>query len=174
MALLWVAGVVAFTVFDQPFIAVTYLVSKPDIPPVRSDSSCKYGDNALEFVTVKTKKGTDAHVTLCFVAQTFSDGRKLIPYRVDRSTGQLWGNEGYSSDVKTYREWVKAGFVLDQAGETWIDGQWWPKRWKQVLYGALWLFGGLAFLWGLTWTIGWIMRGFLGIPRGQDRRPPEG
>jgi hypothetical protein len=37
--------------------------------------------------------------------------------------------------------------------------------------GAPWLVGGLVFLWVLSWTTGWIVRGFLGIPMGQDRKP---
>lgn len=32
--------------------------------------------------------------------------------------------------------------------------------------------GGLAFIWVFTWGVGWIVRGFMGIPRGQDKKPP--
>ena len=28
--------------------------------------------------------------------------------------------------------------------------------------------GGLVFIWGFTWAMGYIVRGFRGIPRGQD------
>lgn len=31
--------------------------------------------------------------------------------------------------------------------------------------------GGLAFIWVFTWVVGWIVRGFRGIPRGQDSKP---
>jgi hypothetical protein len=30
--------------------------------------------------------------------------------------------------------------------------------------------GGWVCLYGLTWSIGWIVRGFLGIPRGHDHK----
>jgi hypothetical protein len=33
------------------------------------------------------------------------------------------------------------------------------------------LLGGLAFIGGFTVATGWIVRGFMGIPRGLDRRP---
>lgn len=36
--------------------------------------------------------------------------------------------------------------------------------------GALIAIGGLVFLWGFSWAVGWIVRGFMGIPRGHDRR----
>lgn len=28
-----------------------------------------------------------------------------------------------------------------------------------------------AFVYGFSWVIGWIVRGFMGIPRGSDRKP---
>lgn len=30
---------------------------------------------------------------------------------------------------------------------------------------------GLAAFWAFTWATGWIVRGFVGIPRGMDRKP---
>jgi hypothetical protein len=35
------------------------------------------------------------------------------------------------------------------------------------------LLGGLAFIWVFTWVVGWIVRGFRGIPRGQDSKSVE-
>jgi len=32
------------------------------------------------------------------------------------------------------------------------------------------VFGGILFILVFTWVIGWIMRGFMGIPRGQDQK----
>jgi len=31
-------------------------------------------------------------------------------------------------------------------------------------------FGGVLFILAFTWAIGWIVRGFMGIPRGQDKK----
>lgn len=42
------------------------------------------------------------------------------------------------------------------------------KQWKEAMQV---LFGGLLVGWVLTAGIGWIARGFMGVPRGQDRRP---
>lgn len=36
--------------------------------------------------------------------------------------------------------------------------------------GALYATAGLVFLRGFSWAVGWIVRGFMGIPRGHDRR----
>jgi hypothetical protein len=60
--------------------------------------------------------------------------------------------------------------VLPKADEEWADTEWWSERLKSMQQGLLFLAGGWVFLWTLTWVIGWIVRGFLGIPMGQDRR----
>jgi len=36
--------------------------------------------------------------------------------------------------------------------------------------GAGWLISGLLFLWAFTWVTGWIVRGFMDIPKGRDHR----
>lgn len=43
--------------------------------------------------------------------------------------------------------------------------------WREIGSNAGFPLGWLAFLLALTWAVGWIVRGFLGIPHGQDRRP---
>jgi hypothetical protein len=172
VAALWVVGWIV-AAFNQPapYISVHYQISWPK-PPHRSDLSCEYGNNAIEYVEVITKNGTAASATLCFLAERAEDGRKLIPYGPHPKDSSLWiANTKYSDDVKKYIEKVKDSFLLSQADEAWIDGQLWPKRLKEFSLGALIAIGGLVFLWVFTWTVGWIMRGFLGIPRGQDHRP---
>ena len=47
-----------------------------------------------------------------------------------------------------------------------------PKRPYEWSY-SLWTFGGLAFLFIFSWCIGWIVRGFAGIPSGQDKKPDD-
>ena len=37
-----------------------------------------------------------------------------------------------------------------------------------VLVGIL--FGGVLLILAFTWAIGWIMRGFMGVPKGQDKK----
>lgn len=65
---------------------------------------------------------------------------------------------------------LKDAFVIPKADEKWIDGQWWSLVMKEIGLGALGAVSGLLFLFAFTWTMGWIVRGFMGIPRGQDHR----
>ncbi len=56
-----------------------------------------------------------------------------------------------------------------------IDDSASPARWTEVgrvaVKGFVAISIWLAFLYGFSWTVGWILRGFLGIPRGQDHKP---
>ena len=166
IAVLWIAGVVAFTiVIWDPRIEVEYTISGANMIPVRSESPCPH-ETARERITVNTKKGTEAHVTLCLPPRYGKPAADSIEALVNKEFGFV--------AKPTPTGIVEYTFVLPPAEEDWIDGQWWTVRRKQLGASALWLFGGLAFLLGSTLTIGWIVRGVLGIPRGQDRRPTEG
>jgi len=53
------------------------------------------------------------------------------------------------------------------------DAKDWSARWEVIKFNSLWAFGGLAFLFIFSWSIGWIVRGFAGIPSGQDKKPDD-
>ena len=64
------------------------------------------------------------------------------------------------------------GWVYDLA--TWNIGTSgsWPANWQdKVFLNSFWAFGGLIFIFLFCWCIGWIVRGFAGIPSGQDKKP---
>lgn len=88
-----------------------------------------------------------------------------------KGKNRYWGNESYSPEVSEYTKRTINAFVIPPTDEDWIERQWWSKRLKGIWEATLGLLGGLAFLWGLSWAVGWIVRGFMGIPRGHDRRP---
>ena len=70
-----------------------------------------------------------------------------------------------------YTKNVAGSFKLSKSDEDWIDGKVWSARWKGIKEGSLWIIGGVAFLYIFSWCVGWIVRGFAGIPVGQDRNP---
>jgi len=249
VAVLWIAGVAAIT-FSQsdPYIIATFTTSTSTSRFVRIDTTCPNDTDSrllldqlralarFHLDAVKTKKGTEAHISLCFLGEvpkffvTSPDGKKFGVNAPDGATEQqairyaqgkqkkstfdlatakpvypstkhpapheytgpvipFSEEEKFEFQARLQKEWdaaamgwsvepyiahVQKTFVLSQEDEDWIDGQWWTKRWEQVREGALWLVGGLAFLWGFTRATGWIVRGFMGIPKGQDRRLSEG
>jgi hypothetical protein len=86
---------------------------------------------------------------------------------------QLGWDNRYSSQVTEYMERVRRSFALPEVDEAWIDEKWWLVRKTELKTAASYSVAGLASLWGFTWAVGWIVRGFMGIPKGSDRRLPE-
>lgn len=46
----------------------------------------------------------------------------------------------------------------------------WRDKWSTFKAALPWVFGICLFIWCLTFVVGWIVRGFAGIPAGQDFR----
>jgi hypothetical protein len=96
--------------------------------------------------------------------------RMLIPYRVDKATGAVWGNTKSSPEVTQYMSNVLDTFQIPEAEEDRINNLWWSSKFELVGMYFLGMIASLAGWWAFTWTVGWIVRGFMGIPRGSDGR----
>lgn len=116
-----------------------------------------------------TPNKTKVEVNFCFQQMDYPQGR-FVPYKVEPD-GRLWGNSSYSTEVTSYTGRVTRDFRLTQADEEWADSRYWPAVWKRIKEASQWIFGGWLALWIFTAVVGWIVRGFAGIPTGQDHRP---
>lgn len=171
LAALWAIGVAVYLYNDDLLVRATYVVRQPGAEAIRvADAACGMHDRE-EWINRTTSGGTNVRATICFTAQSFDGGKMHVPYRTDKARKLVWADESYSSQVREYAERVGNSFSLGKAEETWLDGQRWSARLAQLKSAALWLFGGWLFLWFVTATIGWIVRGFAGIPSGQDYKP---
>lgn len=175
---IWAIGAIIITATKDIYVPLSYSVVVPSLEPSLmppNDKSgkkdCSYED-ASEWKYLTTAKGTQVRVELCFKAHDFGEGKMLIPYRVD-SKGTVWGNAKYSNEVSTYRESVKNKFQLSKDDEQYAEQQYWPVRFAKWKDGALWLFGGWFAIWVFSAAVGWIVRGFAGIPQGMDTRPED-
>ena len=107
---------------------------------------------------------------MCLMAYTADDGRRLVPYAT-RPVERTWSMDAsHSGDVTRYTAEAKNRFTagasdlehLKKLHTAALHDQW--KIALQVLAA------GLAIGWVLMAATGWIVRGFLGIPRGKDAR----
>ena len=167
---IWVTGCIAYAVFGEPYSpAVVYAVQRPGNPPNLADS-CGYEDGS-EPLTLQALNGESIRIELCFLARRADDGKMYIPY-INEDEGKSWrGNTKYSEEVQKYMRTVASTFKLTEE----VTKQ--SKASKRKVLLTQWkdsmsfLFGGLAVGWALIAATGWIVRGFMGIPRGKDARP---
>jgi hypothetical protein len=173
---LLLAGLAAAVTFvtivvDKPYVSETYLVTRPDQPFFQTDEPCpaKAGRHYFEAVT---NAGHDVPVTLCLSKMSFENGQELIPYKIDEK-GMIWGAGDYSSEVSAYERELERRFRLAPLDEQEYSKKVTKARWDNARSAAKYLFIGLLIWAAIVSVIGWIVRGFPGIPSGKDHRPQE-
>jgi hypothetical protein len=153
--LLWVAGCVIFTINDVLDLRKQNLEAQAKQGSIAKETPYQGDKNALyaEFEQWKaTRKQNNTPISPANADET--------PWR------QQGGLPIFTPEqVAAYR-----ANKMPKQEPSWLDrsGQ---KTWDHIWTGSLWLFGGIAFIWALTWAIGWIVRGFFGIPAGHDFKP---
>jgi len=172
---LMIAGVaVAGTLFAlatyDPYVSVQYSIANPNGAFVQIQESCP-SDAERHYFSSRTSSGESVSVDLCLLAMTFGkDNARLIPYKIDEQ-GMIWGAASYSSEVSDYEQKLEGRFKLPASDEGTLKKEISQRYRENWVSGLGYLVAGLAIFSGVVWAIGWIVRGFLGIPRGMDRRP---
>jgi len=164
------AGTLVYAVTYEPYISIDYSISHPRAAFQRMTESCPT-EAGRTFFTTTSQSGTSVSIDLCLLTMEFGENKEqLVPYKIDEKN-MTWGAASYSSEVSAYEKQLEARFVLPPEDNNWLDKEksrrYW-ENWKESLRN---LGIGLAIYAGFVWAIGWIVRGFMGIPRGLDRKP---
>ena len=164
-----IVGTAAAIVADDPYVSVTYRIDHPNGRAVRTDDPCPEAAGRHYF-EVEIAGSKSVNVTLCLTTMRFDNATELVPYRIDEQ-GMIWGAPSYSSEVTAYAKAVESRIRISRDEQAAlareVSRRWWQNAREAVKYLAV----GLT-LWGIcVAVVGWIVRGFLGIPRGMDRRP---
>lgn len=200
IAVFIVVGFSIAIVFDRPSTAkVFFTITGPGQPPVSNGcfevtrsafKTTRHGDlveltlcfEEREFVAAQQGKNFDPYDKAPFDPDAYlaSDQKrrfvdpddlvKLVPYHVDKVTGVVWGKTKSSPEVTKYMSNVLDTFQIPEAEEDRINNLWWSNKLELMGSYFLGMLASLAGLWAFTWTVGWIVRGFMGIPRGADSR----
>ncbi len=107
-------------------------------------------------------------MTLCLLAMRFQyDKRELIPYKID-DKGMLWGAAPYSTEISEYERQLERRFVLLARDEEQIEHEISKRYRENWISGLGYLMVGLVAFAVFVWAIGWIVRGFMGVPQDSD------
>lgn len=165
-----VAGTLIALVTYDPYVSVQYSIAHPNGAFVRMQESCP-SDADRHYFTSEISTGESVSVDLCLLAMSFGkDNTRLIPYKIDEQ-GMIWGAASYSTEVSDYERKLKGRFKPSGSDEETLKKEISSSYRENWMSGLGYLVAGLTIFAGFVWAIGWIARGFLGIPRGMDRRP---
>lgn len=160
----------AYAIFTEPYVRVfaQFDVMKKTTTLV---DSCAQNDSR-EYADRVNSKGKTITAIVCFPAVSWNDGQIGYPYR--NQSGELFAKDSeFDLDVKSYYKAVATRIELSRDMEDKFSKnrtQALIEQWQEMAIG---LVGGLAVFWMIVVTTGWIVRGFLGIPRGLDEKPKD-
>lgn len=169
LASIAVIGTVFALVTYQPYISADYSVIHPVSPFVKTDGSCP-STAGRHYFSRKTRSGESISITLCLHTMALGEtGRQLIPYKVD-DKGMVWGAETFSTEISDYEHSLEARFVIPPSDEEQLVKEA-ARRYRENWQSGLgYLAIGLAIFAVFVWAVGWVVRGFLGVPQGADAR----
>lgn len=172
VAVLATAGTLIGLFTHEPYASLSYSVAHPTGPFVRTEDSCPY-QGARHYFSTHTTKGRRASINLCLLPMQFGEKREeLIPYKVD-DKGMIWGAATYSTEVSSYERSLETRFRLSVADDQEISREI-SREYRDNWFTGLGILAVcLAVFAAFVWTTGWVVRGFLGIPRGKDARLSE-
>lgn len=164
------AGTLIFAASYDPYISVDYTIAHPRASFQRLKVSCP-SEAARHYFTTTSSSGQRVSINLCLLTMPFGKNNdQLVPYKID-GKNMIWGAASYSSEVRAYEKELEARFALPAEDSEWlkkeISRRYWDS-WKESLIN---LGIGLAIFASVVWAVGWIARGFMGIPRGMDKKP---
>lgn len=165
-------GTLVVLVTNDPYVSIEYSVAQPGGPFSRLSGNCP-SDAGKHYFTTETKTGQRLSIDLCLLTMPFGDtGEQLVPYKTDQK-GMVWGAASYSSEVSEYERQLEKRFILPPQDDDFAEKEFSRRYWKEIKEGLRYLAIGLVVFGAFVWAVGWIVRGFLGIPRGMDNRPSE-
>lgn len=167
LKILWAVGALAIGWTVSPYVSMEFSTSYPDAEFIKSND-CEIGTDALEFITRAIDDTKNVSVELCFKALRTDSGTQAVPYKTEN--GRWWGNSPYTPDVTSYTRARSESFQLSEADRRTALDEWNSQRTKNIRDGGFFAAGGWVALSLLQLLVGWIVRGFLGIPWAQDRR----
>lgn len=154
---------------NSPSVHAHYVIDRPGGPPIPFSECPRESDSQSFSRTLRS--GQSVWVTICHLPFRGDDGKSLLyPFKVD-DRGALWGAGSQSEEFISYKRILAAQFVLSAEAETDLVAKHREAYRSQWLSGLSYLGIGLAVFAGFVNLIGWIVRGFLSIPRGMDHRP---
>jgi hypothetical protein len=193
-ALIVVGFVVTFFQDYLPPVSVSYLIRGATKPPVRVEH-CEIGDIS-QTKEIITKSGAAVNANLCFrspypgvedsrkIEQARKEGvsdSQIAEYFLIKSTDKLLYEEWVAAGMPATKDQVKpnastyklddfiAAFQIPKVDEGYITRLVWLQRAQSLGLGFLQMLVTLAGFWLFVWAVGWIVRGFKGIPQGKDR-----
>lgn len=157
----------------EPYVVSRFNIYGPDEAMVATSVDCEIGGSAEVSFEAETPKGRSTWVRICLVAEQLAmdDGSTVSVVKLPAgSNGKPSWNYSASPSVDRYKKNIQSAFKFPNDEGNKADLQFEAKRREAWMDIAKVLAITLVVFWLAVAAIGWIVRGFAGIPRGKDSR----
>ncbi|WP_433848162.1 hypothetical protein [Acinetobacter proteolyticus] len=169
IGVLAVFGTIIYAINYKPYISAKYSITNPNGEFIKMETECPEAGGRTFFST-SSKEGATIYIDLCMLPLEFENNNMLVPYKIDEEN-MLWGAEAYSKEITSYGKELEARFILPNRDNISFEKETSKLYWANWIDSLKFLALFLVLFYGLVWVVGWIVRGFMGIPQGQDRKP---
>lgn len=162
-----IGTLISLSTYDPRF-TVNYLISTPAEAPLLMDEPCPSTATQHHFL-FDTDDEVRLSINLCLLAVSEnSSGDGMIPYKVN-SNGEISVASVYSEPIANYKRQLERRFSVSSDDLKAISDGMSLRYQEHWLTGICYLLAGLTIFTALVYSIGWIVRGFVGIPTGMDK-----
>ncbi|MBM3362155.1 MAG: hypothetical protein FJY42_05725 [Betaproteobacteria bacterium] len=171
LALVVAVGTLISLAVNDPTVSATYTIARPDGQFEKAEE-CP-SSAGRHYFSRNTQSGKYVSVTLCLLTvEAGQDKLEYIPYKVD-DKGVRWAALPPSTEVSEYKRRLERRFELPPDDAKQLDGEISKRYRDDWITGLGYLAAGLIGFAVFVWAVGWVVRGFMGVPQGSDYRPKE-
>jgi hypothetical protein len=162
------ASLLAWNV-NEPYLSMTYSIDV--FGSVAQPSTGCGADDGRKYFRALSSAKHDVSIDLCFAPTIVSSGASMIAYRKSKDhEGYLDVDNKWSPGVTAYMDSVARAFELPADAAEKADDEWRQQSNEQIKWTLVTAAVAAFSVWLATKIIGWIVRGFLAIPMGNDFR----
>jgi hypothetical protein len=151
----------------EPRVELRYNVSFYGATPTKAEN-CAYEDG--EYTDPRQLPGGQTYyLEICFSSSRADNGEVLVPY-APTTDGRVFMEDRYSDEVKNYMRATAGKFAPSTADLDDAKAEYWKQTFTKRLSVIGYTLLGVMLFWLAVSAMGWIARGFFGIPAGADHK----
>ena len=169
-----VGFLIAFAYDNPEPVWVSYLITDGKTAPTRVDECppTLSGEGKSRFITARSGRGVS--IFFCVTDQLRATVRLRAsenPYlRIDPIMDRGKDEAFLAQSIAAFLTDQTEDFTIPESDEGYITRLGWLNTAKSAGMHLLGMLASLATFWAFTWAVGWIVRGFIGIPQGKDSK----
>jgi len=167
-----VGFLIAFAYDNPETVSVSYLITDGKTAPARVDECppTLSGEGKSKFITARS--GRAVSIVFCVTDQLRATIRlSKVPIMLAYPSWNAVADEAFlAQSIAAFLTDETEDFTIPESDEGYITRLGWLNTAKSAGMHLLGMLAGIAAFWAFTWAVGWVVRGFMGIPQGKDSK----